>query len=259
MSTMTKSTLIAVLLLVSVAPVAATAVVAFRTAGRVVLGADSALTGFDAAGDVVSRTSGCKVGVAGTWAYVWGGHESGGTDVDLVSTFTRAIARTDTLADLTRAVRRFVARRISALDWSALRATYPPGSAVVWMGVGRMHGDTPELGVYRAAVARYDPLALDVVAVTCPGDCTAGWLAAGQAAEVGPIAERLAGTRASYPAWLRPLDGRAAYRLLSAQADATPARIRRPIDVLEISRHGAQWIDRSPDSYCPANLGGLGK
>jgi hypothetical protein len=243
------------LALLPTAPVAATGVVAFRTADRIVLGADEALTGFDAAGRVVSETQGCKVGVAGPWAYVWGGHRDGGTDVDLVGTFARAIAATDTLADLSSAVREFVARRIVTLDWRTLRDIYPVGDVVFWVGVGRVDGAMPELGIYRAAVARYSPLALDVVAVTCPGDCAAGWLAAGHAAEVGPIASDLAHT--PYPAWLARLDGMAAYRLLSAQADATPARIRRPIDVVEITRHGAHWIDRSPGSYCPATLGGL--
>jgi hypothetical protein len=57
-----------------------------------------------------------------------------------------------------------------------------------------------------------------------------------------------------YPAWLAPLDGAAAYRLLGAQADATPARIRRPLDVVEMTRGGAHWIQRSPDSRCPAAL-----
>jgi hypothetical protein len=256
--TATKTSAIAVALLLATAPLGATAVAAFRTRDRVVLGADEALTGFDAAGRVVSATNGCKVGVAGPWAYVWGGHRDGGTDVDLVATFARAIGATDTLADLSRAVRRFIARRIVTLDWPALRAVYPDaGDVVFWAGVGRMDGHTPELAIVRAAIKDYAPLALDVVAVTCPGDCAAGWLAAGIAAERGPIAEDLAST--PYPAWLAPLDGAAAYRLLSEQADATPARIRRPIDVLEISRDGARWIDRSPDSYCPANLGGLGK
>jgi hypothetical protein len=255
----TKMSMTVALALALTAHVGATAVAAFRTTDRVVLGADEALTGFDAAGRVVSATKGCKIGVAGPWAYVWGGHRDGGTDVDLVATFAKAIGATNTLADLSGAVREFVRRRIVTLDWDALRDIYPVGSVVYWTGVGRMDGDTAELGIYRAAVARYDPLALDVVAVTCPGDCADGWLAAGQAAEVGPIAERLAGARTSYPAWLRPLDGRAAYRLLSEQADATPARIRRPLDVVEISPAGAHWIDRSPGSYCPANLGGLGK
>jgi hypothetical protein len=136
-----------ILALMSAAPVGATGVVAFRTPGRVVLGADSALTGFDAAGDVALKTNGCKVGRAGPWAYVWGGHEAGGTDIDLSETFARAIAHTDTLAALTRAVRSFIARRILTLDWPALRAIYPPGSAVVWMGIGRMHGATAELGI----------------------------------------------------------------------------------------------------------------
>jgi hypothetical protein len=245
------------LALVSSAPLGATAVAAFRTADRVVLGADEALTGFDAAGRVVSSAKGCKVGVAGPWAYVWGGHRDGGTDVDLVATFARAIGATDTLADLSRAVREFVARRIATLDWSALRAIYPVGSVVYWTGVGRMDGDTAELGIYRAAVARYDPIALDVVAATCPGDCAAGWLAAGHAAEVGPIATDLAHT--PYAAWLAPLDGPAAYRLLAAQANATPARIRRPLDVVAIDGGGVHWVHRSPDSTCPASLGGIVK
>jgi hypothetical protein len=242
---------------VSAVPVGATAVIAFRTTDRIVLGADEALTGFDAAGRVVSETQGCKVGVAGPWAYVWGGHRDGGTDVDLVGTFARAIGATNTLADLSRAVREFVRRRIATLDWDALRAIYPVGSVVYWTGVGRMDGDTAELGIYRAAVARYDPLALDVVAVTCPGDCAAGWLAAGHAAARGPIADVLSHT--PYPDWLAPLNGAAAYRLLAAQADAAPARIRRPLDVVEMTREGAHWIDRSPDSTCPASLGGLVK
>jgi hypothetical protein len=238
----------------SVSPVTATGVVAFRTADRVVLGADSALTGFDATGDVVSETNGCKVGTAGPWAFNWGGHRAGGTDADLVATFTRAIARADTLGALTRAVRQFIRRRIVTLDWPGLRATYPDaGDVVFWTGVGRMNGHTPELGIYRAAIKAYDPLTLDVVAVTCPGDCSAGWLAAGIAAERGPIAEALA--RTPYPAWLAALDGHAAYRLLTAQAAATPARIRPPFDVLAITTHGAHWIDRAPDSTCPAFLG----
>jgi hypothetical protein len=114
----------------------------------------------------------------------------------------------------------------------------------------------PELGVYRAAVASDSPIRLDVVAVTCPGDCTAGWLAAGHAAEVGPIAERLSQARTSYPDWLRPLDGSAAYRLLAEQADATPTRIRAPFDVIELTASGMHWIDRVADSYCPSTLGG---
>jgi hypothetical protein len=240
------------------AHVGATAVAAFRTTDRVVLGADEALTGFDAAGRVVSATRGCKVGIAGPWAYVWGGHRDGGTDVDLVATFARAIGGAGTLADLSSAVRRFVARRIVTLDWPALRAVYPDaGDVVFWAGVGRMDGDTPELGIYRASVAQYDPLALDVGMATCPGGCADGWAAGGIAAERGPIADLLAHT--PYPAWLAPLDGAAAYRLLAAQADATPARIRRPLDVVEITRAGAHWVHRSPDSTCPASLGGLVK
>jgi hypothetical protein len=243
-----------ILTLVSAAPVAATGVVAFRTTDRVVLGADSALTGFNAAGEVVSETHGCKVGRAGPWAFVWGGHRDGGTDVNLTATFARTIADAATLTALSSAVRQFIARRIVTLDWRALADIYPVHSVVFWVGIGRMHHGTAELGLYRAAVARYAPLALDVVAVTCPGDCSAGWLAAGHAAEVGPIAEDLAHT--PYPAWLARLDGMAAYRLLSAQADATPARIRRPFDVLEMTRGGTRWIDRAPDSSCPAVLGG---
>jgi hypothetical protein len=238
----------------SAAHVGATGVVAFRTADRVVLGADSALTGFDAAGRVVSETSGCKVGRAGSWAFIWGGHRAGGTDTDLVATFTRAIAGTGTLDALTQAVRQFIARRIVTLDWPGLRATYPDaGDVVFWAGVGRVHDGTPELGIYRAAIQAYAPLALDLAMATCPGNCPAGWLAAGIAAERGPIAEALAHT--PYPAWLAPLDGQAAYRLLAAQAHATPARIRAPFDVLAITVHGAHWIDRSPDSTCPAVLG----
>lgn len=254
----TKMSMTVALALALTAHVGATAVAAFRTTDRVVLGADEALTGFDAAGRVVSETQGCKVGVAGPWAYVWGGHRDGGTDVDLVATFARAIGGAGTLADLSRAVRRFVQRRIVTLDWPALRAIYPEaGDVVFWTAIGRMDGDTPELGIYRASVAQYDPLALDVGMATCPGGCADGWAAGGIAAERGPIADLLAHT--PYPAWLAPLDGAAAYRLLGAQADATPARIRRPLDVVEITRAGAHWVHRSPDSTCPASLGGLVK
>jgi hypothetical protein len=241
--------------LLSTAPVFATGVLAFRTPHRVVLGADSLLTSFDGSGRVVSKSLGCKLHTSGDWIFTWGGHESGGGASNLAATFARTIADADTLTALSSAVRSFIARHIVTLDWHALRAVYPEvGDVVFWAAAGRVHDGTAELGIYRAAIASYDPLALDVVAVTCPGDCSDGWLAAGHAAERGPIAEDLASS--PYPAWLARLDGAAAYRLLSAQADATPARIRRPFDVLEMTRGGTRWIDRGTDSSCPAVLGG---
>ena len=190
---------LALALLCSV-PVSGTGVVAFRTAGAIVLAADAAMTSYDQRGAVMSvAATGCKLGAAGPWNYVWGGLQAAGTTTDLRSSFTRTLAPSRTLSELTTAVRRFLARDIEALDWDALGTTF----------------------------------------------------------EVGPIATLL--STDPKPLWLARLDGPAAHRLLSLQADATPRFIKRPLDVLELTSSGAHWVRRDPGSSCPVNPHHLGE
>lgn len=244
--------LLAALFVAATVSISATGVVAFRTPERVVLGVDSALTHIDTLGRTMHVATGCKLSRAGAWTVAWGGLVAGGSTTDLAATFQRTIAPAPSLAALGRAVERFVARHVTTLRWADLPSYREPGKVVLWAAVGRVSRGTPELGIFRAIVAATQPaVRLHTDAAFCPGDCTSGRLSAGQSIAAGPISRLIA----EPPAWLLPYDGRAARRLLSLQAQATPRVVAAPFNVLEITANGARWVDRDARSACALSLG----
>jgi hypothetical protein len=123
-----------------------------------------------------------------------------------------------------------------------------PALTVYIVGLER---GVPTLGRFGVDVVALRPFRLDAYVGVCPGRmCPDGHLFDGVSVAGEPALKLLRTT--PRPPWLAVGDAAAARHLIELQADATPERVGRPIDVLELSRAGVRWIKRDARSACAA-------
>src|SRR5690606_24899477 len=114
---------------------------------------------------------------------------------------------------------------------------YGVGRLVFWVGVAGLEDGIPVAANYTATRTA---TGLDFGISTCPGDCPGGTIAFGAAAAAGPLTEAVH----EPPAWLAPMDGPTAARLLQLQTEATPGAVAPPFSIVELTPRGIAWIDR---------------
>jgi hypothetical protein len=237
---------LAVLLVLLSATVQASAIIAFRTPTTVVLAADSLQS---VTGDHDTPRLVCKIHPSGRWWLLFGGFFS--TEAPLpvfdVMSATRAAVRTaHTLADVQTALTTDVAPGIrkaltDARGLPHFPTMFPPGSGslIVVAGSDATDPTTLQVGVFTLLVG--EPFQLTERWRTCPGMCPDGHLALGASMAAGPVLTRAKSV---------PRDAPSARQLIHAQIDATPTKVRGPIDVLEMSAAGARWVGRDPATRC---------
>jgi hypothetical protein len=233
----------------------ATVTVAFLVPGqRIVFGADEAMT----AGDGTVTGGSCKIRLVKRWAVMNAGLSRVG-ELNVLDAVTHAIERTTTMDAALRAIESTYRQRLEPAlaglagtpGFDLLFST--AGAPIVQLRVGGMDHGVLTVGAFVVNLVSRRPFRTAMRRATCPGDvCDPdGRLIDSAAAAAEPVVALT--SRMPYPAWLDRADAAAALRLLRMQADATPARVRAPFDVLEIDRSGAaRWVGWVLDSACAA-------
>lgn len=232
----------------------ATAVIAFRTAERVILAADSRLTGLSVDGERSKPGATCKiVSSGGRWWVLSGGLMAAG-GLDIPALYARAVATSGTmreaLAELARAYRARVHPAFASAGPIVAR-NFDPGDtmiAVIVAGVER--GTVPTVGYFSVTLKSQTPFAVDELSATCPGRlCPLNGRFAWSASVDSTMTDLI---RADPPpAWLQKADTAAAYRLIQRQIEKTPDTVSAPISILELTTAGARWVT-DPGSACAA-------
>jgi hypothetical protein len=232
-------------------PLSATAIVAFRTPTRIVLASDSKST--VASDDAVRFPDGdCKIRRAGRWWLLAGGYAAG-EHLDVRATLVNAVTPTTTLTDALAAVQTTYRHRVrdGLLNAAPLvKRLWPeagrPALSVVVAGVD---AGVLSVGYFGVSIERHAPLELSEGWGLCPGRlCKTGVLFFGSSVEDEPAVRLLKTT--PRPAWLERADAAAARRVIELQIAATPQRVGRPVDVLEITNGDARWVNRERGSAC---------
>lgn len=239
----------------------ATAIVMMRTPTRIVLAADSAATHVDGTVTVTVTTDTCKIRQAGQWWIQLAGFTSttagtlDRTPLDVFGVVQEAVAPTRTVSDALDAVKVAYLRPGGIRDELAKVATHPqfgelfkPGQGVLAVVVAGLDQGVLTVGY----IDTYDRPENPVRRGICPGEC-AGDVPAMYGASVADAPLQSLVRTLPRPAWLERADPAAARRLIELQIAATPARVKRPIDVLEIGADGgARWVGRERGSVCAA-------
>jgi hypothetical protein len=228
------------------ATLSATAFIAMRTPGRIVLAADEARTALGKDGTLTVSTGLCKIRRAGPWWVVFGGYEGSGHG-DVYATIVRAVTQAGTLREAVGAVETLLAGDVrAAFTREATRphfdAMYTRGQSILAVIVAGVDHGVLSVGYVGLTYREDHP----VETVTCPPSCSAGvpFRVAGSAANEA----REAILNAPHP-WLDKADA-AAGRSFIARLITASDLVRPPIDVLQVDASGAHWIDRDPASTC---------
>jgi hypothetical protein len=222
---------------------AATTIVVFRTPGSIVLATDSGAVGVDANGRH-HITIDCKIRKAGPWWFLIGGFLKG-EDVDARQWIASRIAPTTTLGEALAALNdRSLLDRIIANQ-----ALYPgrqPGSPLMTVVIA-----SPDLtlGVMAVTLKAANPFEVTAESGVCPGAIcpTGNYFLAGEPGDAppNPLLKAL-------PPWFQRGDAAAARRFIEDEIRFVPQLARPPIDVIEITRVGARWVDQDAQSACAA-------
>lgn len=234
------------------APAAATAVIALRTDQRVVLAADSLRLN-----NRGERTTGCKIRQAGRWWTSIGGF-MGVSGYDAVADVSVVLANVETLQQVHAALVRVIVPRIErslagAKGLPGFGAMFEVGGPVAQLFVAGVDHGQPVLGTFMLTLRELDPVSLQAHWLTCPGDlCNAADGRAFHGASVDPSGPAVRYLQAPRPAWVEAANGQAANRIIREQIAGSPDLVGGPIDVIELSRRGARWVDRDERSRCAA-------
>jgi hypothetical protein len=235
----------------------ATAIVAFRDVGRIILSADSRFTSRKPNTMKAVSSVGCKVHAAGRYWFMLGGYEGGGAadkGMDFPAEIVRAITPADSLPAAMSAIDRLWRSKVRAnvlsfVGHPSLQQMFVDGGQVFMLIVAGVDHRVPTIGMFTVALKARAPVELTERRATCPGSlCGADGLVmvgASKAGAMHPFLKRP-------PAWLRPGTSAAARRLIELEITAAPLSVAAPIDVLEIDATGARWYRRDPQSACPA-------
>jgi len=249
----------AALLLLGADQLRATAILAFRpNDSRIILAADSAVTGIEPDGTMRYRGGECKLAQAGKWWLVSGALESAKGLSSVTRTVTQAATPESSMIGALSAIHRAyestilpVLLRLDPYFTTEFKVDRP----LVEVLVAGVDGGVLTLGYYGALLKSQKPRELVAGGLICPGAfCDSPGRVLHGASVGGVIPDLLA--KQPRPAWLDRADASAARRLIQMQIDKTPQYVAGPIDVLEITAGGARWIDRDARSACSVLTGG---